>query len=50
MAPLPCCPSPKFQAYEAIVPSESVDVEPLKLTSSGADPVEGVAVMRATGG
>jgi hypothetical protein len=50
--PLPVAaalPSPKLSDHEAIVPSESVLVEPLKVTLSGAFPVEGAALRCATG-
>jgi hypothetical protein len=45
-------PSPKLSDHDAIVPSESVLVEPLKVTLSGALPVagEGVVVRCAVGG
>ena len=44
-------PSPKSRVHEAITPSESELVEPLKVTLSGALPVAGVGVevMRAVG-
>jgi hypothetical protein len=44
-------PSPKSKVQEAITPSESELVEPLKVTLSGALPVAGVGVevMRAVG-
>ena len=32
MAPVPVVLSPKFQAYEAMVPSESVELVPLTLS------------------
>jgi hypothetical protein len=43
-------PSPKFQAYEAIVPSVSKEPTALKLTVSGTTPIWGVAVKFAIGG
>ena len=42
-------PSPKFQIYEAIVPSESVEPEPSKVAVSGEVPLVGVAVITADG-
>lgn len=42
-------PSPKFQLYEAMVPSLSVEPEASKLTVSGAVPVRGVALATAVG-
>jgi hypothetical protein len=52
-APVPVAaalPSPKLSDHEAIVPSESVLVEPLKVTLRGAFPVDGAALRCATGG
>ncbi len=46
MAPLPVCPSPKFQAYEAMVPSGSLDADP----STATWRLVAVAVNDATGG
>ena len=48
--PVPLAPSPKDQAHEVTVPSESVDPEPSKDTVRGAAPVVGVADMTAVGG
>ena len=42
-------PSPKFQAYEMIVPSASEAV-PVNRTVSGAEPTPGEAWMEALGG
>ena len=50
MAPDELPPSPKLQAYEAMVPSESAEPDPLKLTVSGACPNVGVAGKLAEGG
>ena len=46
MAPVPVVLSPKAQAYEAIVPSESVEVLPLNATTR----LFGVEVNAAVGG
>jgi hypothetical protein len=43
-------PSPKVQAWDAIVPFGSLDPAELKLTVSGAAPLVGVAEMTAVGG
>ena len=42
VTPVPLTPSPKFHAYETIVPSTSVDVDASIETSSGALPVNGL--------
>src|SRR4051794_25172051 len=42
-------PSPKSHEYDAIVPSGSEEPAALNPTSSGALPLSGVAVIRATG-
>ena len=42
-------PSPKSQLYDAI-PESSAESEPSKLTSNGALPLVGTAVIAATGG
>jgi len=41
-------PSPKFSDQEAIEPSESELVEPLKVTLKGAFPLAGVGVLLST--
>src|SRR5947208_3370750 len=43
-------PSLKSNLYDAIVPSASDEVEASAVTASGAVPLEGVTVSRATGG
>src|SRR4051794_1531395 len=43
VAPLPVVPSPKSQAYDATVPSESVDGEPSKWQTSLAQEIEAAA-------
>ena len=42
-------PSPKSQAYEAIVPSASAEAEPFAVTETGAWPLDGVSVKLAVG-
>ena len=36
--PLPSCPSPKFQAYSVMTPSEECDPEALNVTINGEGP------------
>ena len=46
VTPLPVAPSPKFHAYDTIVPL-SVEPAPLKLTTSGGAPEVGFAEITA---
>ena len=41
--------SPKSHSYDSIVPSGSEEPEPMKVTSRGALPVNGVAEITAVG-
>src|SRR6266508_2991175 len=50
MRPLPVPPSPKFQTYEAIVPSGSYEDDPLNVTVWSACGAEGEKTEDATGG
>ena len=47
--PTPDCPLPKFQAYDVIDPSESVDALASAVTRKGVAPLAGVTVKLATG-
>ena len=48
--PLPVAPSPNIQAYETIVPSESDEVEPSKVTSCAGCGPGGEKLYAAVGG
>ena len=47
--PIASAPSPKLHAYEAMLPSESLEPVASKSTSSGTVPESGVAVNDAVG-